>query len=336
MFPSKILILCGLAPGGLRVLSANTASGSRTSTDAPFDAQLARSCMRKRVLFVGDSTMQEVMWTLILLTSCSERQVGSCAPIDPRNLPVANCVNRRCALVGQKYTLEQHNEFDPIAKKGEFRCFTMDACTRQGEAYFSAAHVPLFASFIWSGSGQILRNGGGLASSFGSREWLQYFYEVATVSVKEPFDAVLFTAGMHDVFNNHRFTHADADVRAKAWRAYAHHLDSALDRLGKLAPIRVFMTLSRRQLGRWAVPPLNDIDRTIHADVLRNNTGWTTAIDASGMSTSEHCAVSTYNSTVIGLDHTANCTALARCVGRLLCGETVGAAPQGRPVMECT
>ena len=68
------------------------------------------ACGRKRLLFVGDSTMQELMWELIFLTSCgvkNESVHGSaCTPISRKNLPVHHCANRRCMALGQQWANE--------------------------------------------------------------------------------------------------------------------------------------------------------------------------------------------------------------------------------------
>ena len=67
----------------------NHAMGSRTA--------LSRSCSHKRLAFVGDSTMQEVMFTLMLEVICNGGN-HACAPLDSFTLPVQHCANTRCKI----------------------------------------------------------------------------------------------------------------------------------------------------------------------------------------------------------------------------------------------
>ena len=50
------------------------------------------------------------------------------------------------------------------------------------------------------------------------------------------FDAVIFTAGLHDTYRNRRFTNSDERVRAQAMQEYGDALASVLSRLADLAP----------------------------------------------------------------------------------------------------
>ena len=114
------------------------------------------ACGRKRLLFVGDSTMQELMWELIFLTSCgvkSERVNGTaCTPISRDNLPVHHCANRRCMALGEQWANETdrvNGSVYPPFDKLHYRCFAMSACTPAG-AIFEAARLPFEADFVWS------------------------------------------------------------------------------------------------------------------------------------------------------------------------------------------
>tara|TARA_B110001452_G_scaffold169050_1_gene141307 strand:- start:648 stop:1274 length:627 start_codon:yes stop_codon:yes gene_type:complete len=151
---------------------------------------LARSCSRKRLLFVGDSSVQELMWELMLRTSCIVGR-GSCVPINPLNLPVGSCANPHCLELSQKWIESSHtlsgNRAYTLANssaKANFRCFSMNACSPDGKAVFAAAHLPFDADFVWSGNAGILQNGGGLQNSFGSAGWLRYFANVTRSTMR--------------------------------------------------------------------------------------------------------------------------------------------------------
>jgi len=314
---------------------------------------LARSCSRKRLLFVGDSSVQELMWELMLRTSCIVGR-GSCVPINPLNLPVGSCANPHCLELSQKWIESSHtlsgNRAYTLANssaKANFRCFSMNACSPDGKAVFAAAHLPFDADFVWSGNAGILQNGGGLQNSFGSAGWLRYFANVTRSTMRHlrlPFDAVVFTSGLHDAYHNRYFTSSNATTRAEAVHRYADALAVALDSLVGLAPIRIFLSMTRRGGGRWAHTPLNDLGSRVHPATLqrvnaqvrnRFGSGWKIAVDAAPQTRvmSEHCAEHVYNGTHIGYSHTANCTSFAVCVGMLACAG--GSLSACGPSIEC-
>ena len=304
------------------------------------------ACGRKRLLFVGDSTMQELMWELIFLTSCgvkNESVHGSaCTPISRKNLPVHHCANRRCMALGQQWANESgvNSSVYPTFNKLHYRCFAMSACTRAGLAIFDAAHLPFEADFLWSGNAGIVQNGGGLLSILQSSAWRDYYYDMARAA---PYDAVVFTAGLHDVYYNPGLASEDMRVRSNATQAYADGLARMLALLAKLAPSRRFFLSMAHRRGFWAKPPYKpafkglDIIARVNPAMVRQSNMWTTLIDASPMEFAQraHCAQFSYNSTHVGFISTTNCTVFAMCIGRLACAHiphTHGSAD----VIECT
>ena len=318
---------------------------------------LVRSCTRKRLLFVGDSSLQELMWELIFLTSCGGDRLQddlshrkSCIPISQDNLPVKACANQRCVGLAQNWTIasasvksKAHRSrttastsvlWSSSSAKAHFRCFSMNACSHSGRAIFEGAQLPFHAEFLWSGNAGVLQKGGGLSSSIRSVHWLEYFSEVTGRDKAPLFDAVIFTAGLHDSYRR-KFTSSDERVRAQAMQEYDDTLADVLARLASLAPVRLFLSMERRGAGRWARPPLSELGSSVHPAVLhranvelerRRAFGgkWTTVVDATqgvhGLT--EHCAVHKYNSTHIGYNDTTRCRAFANCVGMLACSHT--------------
>ena len=136
---------------------------------------LVRSCTHKRLLFVGDSSLQELMWELIFLTSCGgdrlqdepTRRKG-CLPISQDNLPVKACANQRCLALAQNWTTASvkapaHRNRTTVSAlvlwssssaKAHFRCFSMNACSHSGRAIFEGAQLPFHAEFLWSGNAE--------------------------------------------------------------------------------------------------------------------------------------------------------------------------------------
>ena len=156
-----------------------------------------------------------------------------------------------------------------------------------------------------------------------------------------PYDAVVFTAGLHDVYYNPAYASEDMRVRSNATQAYADGLARMLALLAKLATSRLFLSMARR--GFWAKPPYLpsfkglDIIARVNPAMVRQSNMWTTLIDASPMEFAQraHCAQFSYNSTHVGFISTTNCTVFAMCIGRLACAHiphTHGSAD----VIECT
>ena len=218
---------------------------------------LVRSCTHKRLLFVGDSSLQELMWELIFLTSCRGDRLQDelshrkgCLPIGQDNLPVKACANQRCLALAQNWTTASASVKPPAHRnrttasasvlwssssaKAHFRCFSMNACSHSGRAIFEGAQLPFRAEFLWSGNAGILQNGGGLRSSIQSVEWLEYFSEVTGRDKAPLFDAVIFTAGLHDTYRNRKFTSSDERVGAQAMEGYGDALADVLARLANL------------------------------------------------------------------------------------------------------
>ena len=190
-----------------------------------------------------------------------------------------------------------------------------------------------------------------------SAAWREYYDEMARAA---PYDAVVFTAGLHDVFHNAAFASEDELVLSGATKAYADGLARMLALLAKLAPSRLFLSMARR--GTWAKPHgdfegLDIVARVNSAMVRQSNqllardesddlgANWTTAIDASPLvfALPAHCAHFAFNSTHVGFSSTANCTVFATCIGRLLLAcahipHTHGSADviQWWPHVECT
>ena len=321
---------------------------------------LVRSCTRKRLLFVGDSSLQELMWELIFLTSCRGDRLQDelshrkgCLPIGQDNLPVKACANQRCLALAQNWTTASvkspaHRNRTTVSAsvlwssssaKAHFRCFSMNACSHSGRAIFEGAQLPFHAEFLWSGNAGILQNGGGLTSSIQSVDWLDYFSEVTGRDKAPLFDAVIFTAGLHDTYRNRKFTSSDGRVRAQAMQGYGDALADVLARLANLAPVRLFLSMEQRGAGRWAGPPLTELGSHLHPAVLHRanvelerrrafGRKWTTVVDATqGVhALTEHCAVHKYNRTHIGYNDTTRCRAFAKCVGMLACSSTKGGA----------
>ena len=330
--------------------------GAAVARDSP---ALVRSCGHKRLLFVGDSSLQEIMWELIFLTSCGSgrSQVKlshrkGCIPISQDNLPVKACANQRCVALAENWTTAFASVKSEVGSnritasaselwsnssaKAHFRCFSMNACSQSGRAIFDGAQLPFHAEFLWTGSAGILQNGGGLRSSIRSVDWLKYFSEVIGRPEVPLFDAVIFTAGLHDTYRNRRFTNSEERVRAQAMQEYGDALASVLSRLADLAPVRLFLSMERRGAGRWAGPPLTELGSNLHPAVLHRANlelerkrafggNWTTVVDATqGVhALTEHCAVHNYNSTHIGYTDTTRCRAFAHCAGTLACSQTV-------------
>ena len=347
----------------------NHAMGSRTA--------LSRSCSHKRLAFVGDSTMQEVMFTLMLEVMCNGGN-HACAPLDPFTLPVQHCANTRCMTMARRTMLQDmkkqlndtrgnHSstalQFEALQNKAASRCFSMSACDADGRSAMQAARMPFVADFIWSGNDGIISNGGGLARSFGGgAHWHAYFVDVvhgtnasspmshahrnpSVSGTHFPFDAVLFTSGLHDAFHNPQLRQR-GPAYDSVLATYSRNLALALHQLSALAPTRIFLSLARRPGSRWAHPPLREIGGTIHHDVLRNVSaelvrrgaggGWISAEEVGSRAYGDHCGSAQYDGTGYGVGDTANCTALAQCVGRMLCdADTAAMASAGHAEVAC-
>ena len=318
---------------------------------------LSRLCSHKRLAFVGDSTMQEVMFTLMLDTTCKGGH-RACTPLDPFKLPVQHCTNARCMTMARGTMIHR---VDALENKAASRCFSMSACDADGRSAMQAARMTFIADFIWSGNDGIISNGGGLARSFGGgAHWRAYFLDVvhgtnasgvrayrnlSASASRFPFDAVLFTAGLHDAYKNTQFRKRGPTYDA-ALAAYSRNLSNALHQLSALAPTRIFLSLAKRPGSRWEHPPLREIGGKIHHDVLHNvsadlvrrgaDSGWIIATEVASRANGDHCGYAQYNDTAYGVGNTTNCTALAHCVGRLLCeADTAAIASTGHAEVAC-
>ena len=332
---------------------------------------LSHLCAHKLLLFVGDSTMQEVMWTLMLdLGRCSHDLHGghhkrehvsrnrSCAALDPLNLPVRSCANARCMAMAHT-SVAQMASSGAVLLKANSRCFSMSACDAAGRAMLHGARVPFHAEFVWSANEGIVTNGGGLSRSFRSASWRAYFADIARLnatsssSASRPhgdaarrfaFDAVIFTAGMHDTYKAPQFK-VPGPAYKGAVAAYARQLAVALHELSHLAPTRVFLSIVNRSSSRFSRFPLREIVTTVHPNVLRNVSaelvrrgegGWISALEAAPPGEGDHCGNMLYDENMFGYASTANCTALAHCVGRLLCDPgTASMAAAGHSEVQC-
>jgi len=132
----------------------------------------------KRVLFMGDSTLQEIVWrTLVLVNGTQE--LGS------TNIPITQCHNDDCIGLA-KNQLEK--------AKAHARCATISGedCLSK-LSVVKAAHFD--AEFLWSGGLNPTDNFGGLNEAIYNEQWRSMFEKAKS---RGAFDAVVFVSGNHD------------------------------------------------------------------------------------------------------------------------------------------
>ena len=305
---------------------------------------VARMCQKKRLLFLGDSTMLELMWELIFSTSCDGRRSSenNCSALSESSVP--QCANERCMRICKAHigavlkNDSQHGsttQWQSHVTKCRYRCFAMSACRSKEGAAFVAAKIPFMADFVWAGSAEVILNGGGIASVMSSREWLDYLREVTGTAELHSgsgttlpagawkYDAVIVATGLHDL---HERVTGRISVES-ALDEYRQHLSSFLQLLSPLAPNRVFLSINHVihpcELGFKKSVPLAVQSANAKLEFQQHrkhvDTGWILAVDPLPRK-STHCGRFMHNTSAYGYSTTAGCGELARCVARVLCG----------------
>jgi len=135
----------------------------------------------KRVLFMGDSTMQEIVWRTLVLVNGTAGQKTT-------NVPITQCHNDDCM---------ERSGNNLKSAKAHARCATVggDACMAQ----MSEVQKKKFdLEFLWSGGLNPTDNFGGLNDAIYNEKWVNM---LENAKARGPFDAVIFSAGNHDNVN---------------------------------------------------------------------------------------------------------------------------------------
>lgn len=212
----------------------------------------------KRVLFMGDSTIQEIMWrTLLLMNKTAESKW--------MEIPVTQCHNVDCLKLAGKKQLG--------TAKAHARCGSnsLEECQQQ-LSVVQDAHFGF--DWVWSGGKNPTNNFGGLSHCIYDEEWLSMFHNATQSS---NYDAVVFTSGNHDKF---------FDAKTKA--AYDKGLDDVLDMLEPLARKRVFLQTSDALGHKKAGSERTQF--TVNQEKLQARSSKWTRIDRLEFHPEDHCA----------------------------------------------
>jgi len=162
----------------------------------------------KRVLFMGDSTMQEIVWRTLML-------VNGSTTLGSNKIPIAQCHNDDCM---------ERSGNNLKSAKAHGRCATIgrDECLSE----MSEVQKKKFdLEFLWSGGLNPTDNFGGLNEAIYDQKWVNMLEHA---KARGPFDAVVFTAGNHD----------------KVKRNYQNSLNDVLPMIEPLSEKRIFLQTS--------------------------------------------------------------------------------------------
>eukprot|EP00747_Dinoflagellata_sp_TGD_P216909 gnl/TRDRNA2_/TRDRNA2_89382_c0_seq1.p1 gnl/TRDRNA2_/TRDRNA2_89382_c0~~gnl/TRDRNA2_/TRDRNA2_89382_c0_seq1.p1 ORF type:complete len:307 (-),score=23.10 gnl/TRDRNA2_/TRDRNA2_89382_c0_seq1:76-996(-) len=210
---------------------------------------------KKKLLFVGDSTLQELMWRAVMLLQQDKHNITHTNLTGWTEVPTTECHSDECVrLCGQEAS----------TVKAKVRCSsnTKKECQRR------LPNVRLQFDFVWSGHNIPTQNGPpGLSSALSDKNWLSFFKNV--VHTRGPFDAVVFTSGSNDF---------QGGKREENTKLYTEAFGRALPMLEPLATKRVFLQSSQYREENYG----------IHYKALAGR-GWV-AIDRLYYHSSNHCA----------------------------------------------
>lgn len=209
----------------------------------------------KRVFFMGDSTVQEILWRSLLLMNKTTESAWM-------KIPVTECHNVDCLKLAKNKV--------KIAK-AHARCGSNSLETCQKElSVVEEAHFGF--DWVWSGGKNPTNNFGGLSHAIYDEEWLSMFHN----ATQSKYDAMVFTSGNHDKFR---------DATEKA--AYDKALDDILDMLEPLAPKGVFLQTSDA-LGHSHLEQQTPL--TVNREKLQARSSKWTVIDRSEIHKEDHCS----------------------------------------------